>query len=233
MSEWLRVTKTARCLVCEHAEWCGILSDGSAAICMRVPSSHETKNGGWLHPLGPTTKPMPLPPPRPKPAAAKDWLSFLLRQSARTDRLAAELGVSTNSLQRLSTVRVGRSDVWAFPMRSERGEVIGVRLRASTGRKWAIRGSRQGLFLPDGALPDVAGKVKSDPVVVCEGPTDTAAALDWGLCAVGRPSCAGGLGMLVPLLQRRHVVVLADRGDVVLGVGELQERLLGVVTLIQ
>lgn len=52
-------------------------------------------------------------------------------------------------------------------------------------------------------------------LLVCEGPTDTAALLDLGLSAVGRPSCSGGVKLLVELVKQRRpaeVVIVAD-GD--------------------
>ena len=53
-------------------------------------------------------------------------------------------------------------------------------------------------------------------MLICEGPTDTAALLDMGFAnVVGRPSCTGGIKLLVELVcQRRseEVVVVAD-GD--------------------
>jgi phage/plasmid primase-like uncharacterized protein len=93
-------------------------------------------------------------------------------------------------------------------MRDAAGEVRGIRLRGPDGRKWAVRGGREGLFLPAGL--DVAQRL-----LICEGPTDTAAALDLGFAAVGRPSCTGGAGLLLRLVRERHpaeVVVVAD-GD--------------------
>jgi hypothetical protein len=63
------------------------------------------------------------------------------------------------------------------------GEVVGIRLRNERG-KFAVRGSRQGVF--------VAGVPAQKTLFVCEGPTDTAAAVDLGLFAVGRPNCCCG-----------------------------------------
>lgn len=51
MSDWARVSRRVACPICSHASWCGIAPDGLAAICMRVPSGHMAKNGGWLHRL--------------------------------------------------------------------------------------------------------------------------------------------------------------------------------------
>jgi DNA primase len=83
---------------------------------------------------------------------------------------------------------------------------IGIRLRAENGKKWAIRGSRNGLFWPE----DLTG---SGPLLVCEGPTDTAALLDLGYDAIGRPSCVGTIEAIVEAVRRphrRHVIVVAD-----------------------
>jgi hypothetical protein len=84
------------------------------------------------------------------------------------------------------------------------GNAIGIRLRNEQG-KFAVRGSRQGLFLAD--VP------AQRTLFVCEGPTDTAAALDLGLFAVGRPNCCCG-GPELRIYARHHdcrgVVVIAD-----------------------
>ena len=44
----------------------------------------------------------------------------------------------------------------------------------------------------------------------CEGPTDTAAALDLGFAAVGRASCGTGGPMLSKLARGRDVVIVGD-----------------------
>ena len=84
-------------------------------------------------------------------------------------------------------------------MRNGAGEVVGVRLRKSDGKKLSIKGSKEGLFIPTGLKP-------CDRLLIGEGPTDTAALLDLGFEAVGRPSCTGG-GRLLPELVRRRGLV--------------------------
>jgi hypothetical protein len=86
------------------------------------------------------------------------------------------------------------------------GQVIGIRLRGDNGRKWSVGGGREGLFVPEGLLP--GGRL-----LICEGPTDTGACLDWGFAAVGRPSCTGAVRHAVELVKRvtpTEVVVVAD-----------------------
>jgi conjugative relaxase-like TrwC/TraI family protein len=45
----VRVKRGRPCPICEKTDWCSVSEDGAVAICMRVPSEHETRNGGYLH----------------------------------------------------------------------------------------------------------------------------------------------------------------------------------------
>jgi hypothetical protein len=134
------------------------------------------------------------------------------RQAARPEaltRLADGLGLSAESLRRLGVGWFNRyGGCWSFPMRSASGQAVGIRLRRPDGRKLTARGGHDGLFLPEG-LAD-GGRL-----LVTEGPTDCAALLDLGFHAVGRPSCTGGIKLLVELVGQQRpaeLVVVAD-GD--------------------
>lgn len=176
---------------------------------MRVQSPKPARNsmGGWLHPLD--AKQVVLPPPRP--AAPKINAPFLFEryqehtQDSQISELGNLLGIQTASLAAMPCAWAQPYDAWAFPMRNEKRDIVGIRLRNRSGRKWAVPGSRQGVFVPNIELEDI--------VYVCEGPTDTAAALSIGLCAVGRPSCTGGVPELKGLFtwsRVRRVVVISD-----------------------
>ncbi len=93
-------------------------------------------------------------------------------------------------------------------MSNAHGQVVGIRLRRPDGSKLSVKGGREGLFLPEGI--DAGGRL-----LVCEGPTDTAAVLDFGFPAVGRPSCTGGVRHVVDLVRRLAVpmVVIVADGD--------------------
>jgi DNA primase len=83
---------------------------------------------------------------------------------------------------------------------------MGIRLRLPNGGKLSVRGGHEGLFVPNFLKP--RGRL-----LVAEGPTDTAALLDLGFSAVGRPSCTGGVKLLVELVQQHRpggVVIVAD-----------------------
>jgi len=120
--------------------------------------------------------------------------------------LAGSLGVSESSLWLLG---VGRAreypTAYSFPMYDERMQVVGVRLRSADGSKFAVWGSKQGVFInPADEL--------SGTVAICEGPTDAACVMDWGWKVIGRPSCMGGV-MIVKALLMKHqptVVIVSD-----------------------
>ena len=161
----------------------------------------------------PRTTPKKETPPKP----ATDLVATMARYVAELNRVvdlgqprltqqAELLGLSEASLQTIGVGWSGRWKAFAFPMRDDREQVIGIRLRASDGRKWAEPGSRNGLFYEPGC--EAGG-----PLYVVEGPTDTAALIDMGLDrVVGRPGCNCGNDELARYVAARRapVVMLAD-----------------------
>ncbi len=120
--------------------------------------------------------------------------------------LADSLGLSAGSLQRLRLGWDGRA--YTFPMSNACGETVGIRRRFPNGGKASVKGSKAGLFI----TLDSAG---GGPILLCEGPTDTAAALDLGFRVVGRPNCNSALKMTVAAVKdRTEVVVVADNDPV-------------------
>jgi 5S rRNA maturation endonuclease (ribonuclease M5) len=180
---------------------------------MRVKSDRPARNGGWLHAIAGAPPPslpreyVPRPPRRPPP----DWPALLRRfgrdtAAAEVERLAAVLGVSPGSLSCLGIVWYSPRHAWGFPMRDAAQQVVGIRLRTKSGFKFAVNGSRNGIFWPE----ELSG---AGPLLICEGPTDTAALLDLGYDAIGRPSCASAVEMVIAVvehLRRRDVVIVAD-----------------------
>ena len=118
---------------------------------------------------------------------------------------AVELGLSTDSLSGLGIGFHGKWECWTFPMYSEDLVCVGIRCRGFDGKKWSIPGSSDGIFC--GVVPLHQWP---DEVFVCEGPTDTAALLDLGLFAIGRPSCRGAVLTIKKLLQGRQAVIVSD-----------------------
>jgi phage/plasmid primase-like uncharacterized protein len=138
-----------------------------------------------------------------------DRLAAEYRQAvheADLSALAETLGLTVESLRRLRIGWAGNLGTWTFPMQDHVGQVRGIRLRFSDGRKKAISGGHDGLFIPDGLA-------YSTTLLIAEGPTDTAAMLDLGFEAAGRPSCTGGVPFCVELVRAHYplaVVIVAD-----------------------
>jgi phage/plasmid primase-like uncharacterized protein len=124
------------------------------------------------------------------------------------ERLAIQLGVTASSLLRLSVGWSEDHDAWTFPMRNADGKVVGIRLRRPDGRKLSVTGGHEGVFIPRGR-----DLYPGEPLLIAEGPTDTAALLDLKFMAIGRPSSSGGVRHLVDLVRKlkvKEVVVVAD-----------------------
>jgi len=211
----LRVNHRHPCVICGKPDWCGYTEDGTIAVCMRVESSRPCKNGGWVHILREDST--VLRPARvehksvllPVPALDAEMLIAQWRQNTpanRREALATMLGVSTEALTRLDAVWAANHKAWAFPMRDASDKTVGIRLRAEDGRKWAVTGSKSGLFVPSGVAT-------GDRLLICEGPTDTAAALTLGYDVIGRPSCRGNTETIRDWLRLHRygeVVIIAD-----------------------
>lgn len=215
-----RVTRSNPCPVCGHSGWCLVSPDGSAAICQRIKEGSLKKCGeaGYLHILidrhnghdrhkrgAKWRHTLTVAPGQDGRTQDFGQLSahFLSQlTSERLHALARSLGLSAGGLQRFRVGWDGRA--YAFPMTDAAGKVIGIRRRFPNGKKVSVTGSKTGLFIPT----DLTGV---GPVLLCEGPTDTAAALDLGFDAIGRPNCNSVMKMAVAVAKgRAEVVVVAD-----------------------
>lgn len=202
-----RVTRTNACPVCKRGDWCRVFADGWVE-CMRVRSDKPAKSGGWMHRIDEPARCYMRPPPKWQPPTInatklmRDWVAGT--SAAALAGFAASLGVSTASLVAVGAAWAPPHAAWAFPMCDGYGNIVGIRLRNERG-KFAVRGSRQGIFL--------AAAPAQKTLFVCEGPTDTAAAIELGLFAAGRPNCCCG-GLEIRTCARRHkcerAVIIAD-----------------------
>lgn len=152
----------------------------------------------------------------PEQHAASDRLGLMAevwRRNMRPkflERAAELLGLRSNPLERLAVGWSPEQQATSWPMRNAAGDVIGVRLRCpKTAQKWAVKGSKAGLFFP----MDLLMVERCERLIVCEGPTDTAAILSVGLCAIGVPSAGCGIDPLLELCRRfmpERIQVMAD-----------------------
>jgi len=195
-----------------------VAPDRSAAICPRIEegSARYIEGSGYLHIIRITDEWMKeefiprvhneLPEHNEVMAIrARDWMTQCDHE--KIDELAVKLGVSPHALNLLNVGWFSQGDAWTFPMLRAGKRLLGVRTRPKGGKKFAIKGSKNGLFIPNN-LP------ASGVVFVCEGESDTAALLTCNLPAVGRPSCNSGGRLLAELLTEHEVVVCMDRDGV-------------------
>lgn len=162
---------------------------------------------------------------RNPPDTQLEPIAHKYRQAVRGDllnRLANQLGLSRQSLLDLELGWDAEARAWAFPMRDGDDQLTGFRLRRWNGAKFTRKGTHEGLCLPRSLSTGTQ-------LLVAEGPTDTAALLDLGFNAVGRPSCTGGvqqLSRLVRRLKSTELVIAADAdGPGQLGASRLMERM--------
>jgi hypothetical protein len=184
---------------------------------MRVPNEKPKtfKDGsvGYVHRLTDEPRKVFVPQRKEKPAPVINVEAMMASWAAKTRpeafrSLADELGVRTSALMELRCAWAAEHSAWAFPMRDGLGKMVGVRLRNQKGEKWAVKGSKQGLFLPY-LNPE-------KQAVFVEGATDTLAGLSIGLYCIGRPSCSGGLFDIQALIKRlgiREAVIVSDNDD--------------------
>jgi hypothetical protein len=215
-----RVTRSKPCPICQHSDWCLVAADGSAAICARVADGAAKKCGdaGYLHILtdghnghdrhrsgAKWRHTMTIAHALDGQTPDFGQLSACYQSQLTGEKLHAlahSLGLSVGSLHRLGL----GSDQHAYtlPMFDDCGKIIGIRRRFPNGRKASVTGSKAGLFIPIG----LAG---SGPLLLCEGASDTAAALDLGFDAIGRPNCDSIVKMTVRVVKDQpEVVVVAD-----------------------
>ena len=143
-------------------------------------------------------------------------------------RAADLLGLPAEPLVRLRAGWAEPHRATSWPMSDAAGRVIGVRLRCpETAKKWAVTGSRAGLFIPAGLACD------GRRLFVAEGPTDTAALVSIDLPAVGVPSAGGAADLLARFVRERgpfDVALVADADGPGRGGAErLAEALLPIV----
>lgn len=218
-SKWLRAHRGTPCPICGKPDWCLIAPDGGAAICARTESSKRCGDAGWLHRLREDRPWRPVrhfarsvivsPPVEPRAdfgAMAVDCESAV--RSEHLENLANNVGLSAASLRQLGIGWSSQFRAWTFPMVDASGNVMGIRLRRPNGFKFAVPGSKDGLFIPK------QSEIDNSPLLIAEGATDVASLWEMGFRAIaGRPSCTGGISLLCELVRRRRrpeVVIIAD-----------------------
>lgn len=123
-------------------------------------------------------------------------------------RSADKLGINCEILRRLHVGFDGRA--YSFPMFGADNELTGIRLRTLDGKKYSYRGGENGLFVPLWSFRS------QYPVIITEGESDCAAALQMGFQAIGIPGKSQCKGMLAGWLKNQgfdSAVIVADNDN--------------------
>ena len=220
-----RVSKDHPCPVCGRGDWCGLIGQDQAApdgaVCMRVESARQTKNGGWLHWLRDRDRtdrrPRPIVVPLATPVPAANIAELARRFQADADSASGWLaGVATGleltvpSLRMFGVGLCAQQRCSTWPMADSEGRIVGINRRFADGSKRLFAGHHAGLYMPSDLPDSMAGY----SLLVCEGGSDAVAGLDLDFLSVGRFSCSHGSALLLRLVRRRRpaeVVVIADQ----------------------
>ena len=228
-----RVNRQLPCPVCNHDGWCLVSPFGDRAICCRVESdSPATAFDGWFHAIPPRQRPSRSHVAKAtKPVSHHDVIDLSLRHQTHVERFgpsernraAASLSLDPCAFDPFPIGYDPITDALAIPsMQVGHPAIVGIRYRRIDpkpgGLKWICEpGSTAGLLLPHFAPTSDA------PIVLCEGPSDTFAATQLGLHAVGRWSC--GLDARQAATLASHVAAIAH--PTILVVGDNDEGLTG------
>lgn len=230
-AKWHRVSPKNPCRVCQKPDWC-TFSENGAACCMRVQSDIPMKNGGFLHkdnsfiPNFVVRRKPDLPPQEPTIDFHLLWNQWNLQTPrSKVDAQAIKLGVSPEALWAYQPAWSAINRAWGFPMRNSSGQITGIRLRAENGEKWAVKGSKQGMFLPQRVQV-------TSPIVIVEGPTDAAAGLSMGFFTIGRASCSANSRDIMEFASKwgiRDAIIISDNDDPgLVGSARLRKELNGI-----
>jgi len=226
-----RCTVRMPCPVCGRIKYCMVSDNGERVLCTKVEhGAIKTYKCGFIHDVtSAMTSPIKVVKSKlykPNFAHIRSVYKGLNFSSQALLPLARHLKVSVYSLRCLG---VGKSDrAWDFPMYDAKRQMIGIKRRNLQEKKWCVRHSRLGVYLP-------STFVTSSAVIICEGESDTAAMLDLGYNVVGRASASTCQFILCKLLGTCRAVIIADRDKDSLGLKEaykLSRTLQGEATVI-
>lgn len=213
--EWIRVSKSAPCPICEKPDWCSMSSDGKAVRCMRAQNERRSKGRdgqvGWIWTLDDPIPDHVIQANKTKKVnrLSLDDIKTLHRKhflhheaEAARREIADKLNIRTAVLRSME-VGVGWTDrgeqYTSWPSRSAEGKVIGIIRRFASGKKLTYPGTSNA-----GVFTSAFWWIPMGPVFIVEGGSDTAALTDANLCVIGRPSNTGGAQVIAEMIARRR-----------------------------
>ncbi|MBI3422147.1 MAG: DUF3854 domain-containing protein [Acidobacteria bacterium] len=234
-----RVNRRYPCPICQHADWCSVREDESAAICMRIGdgAATQTKDGGWLHilrdseaaqrvaqpvrPRNPQPKLEPLTAPIDRCHAVYTALLESLTLSERHADDLLQRGLHDTAIAYGLYASAPDSEVAQRLCNdlAARFDLYNVPGFYRQGATWRMHAGdwRRGYFVP---VRDLAGRVQALTTRLDE-PTENSAKYLW-LSSRGK---LAGASSGVPIhFAGRH---LFDKGDAIITEGALKAEVIG------
>jgi hypothetical protein len=209
------VTPERPCAVCHKEGWCAHVV-GGGSLCQRVESARRVGEAGWYHADPSGAEPVITEAPKPKPPLYGPMLKAQRRYVAAINRTAhlwrdliGDLGVDEPVLRSMGVGWAAEAGAYSFPMRDGGGRIVGIRYRALNGRKWALPGSKSGLFLSENAPLGV--------VMMPEGPSDSAVLRELGFSVWGRPDARSGSAYAIYRLTKLRAEGILPSEVVIVG----------------
>jgi len=194
--KWIRIGDLGICCpICGKPDWCRVSKNGEYVLCSRIPVYSQK---GSLHKVdksietkGISDKANYYPP--------INWYALSKSYSRncplwRVAQYGALKRITFKSLIRLNMGFDG--ETYTFPIFNENYVITGVQRQFPDGIKSMVRGSKLGIFIPTSFDTEV-GKL-----VITEGMSDTAVALDLGLNAIGRLNCSSGQEIIKNIVNK-------------------------------
>lgn len=203
-------TRTRPCPICGRTKYCSFIRPDADHPEEGVWCSQETQPPPGWYLVKQTEDGAIFSPTPPKTSGSKpswDERARGFERSITSDHLDALQETLCLPLRSIKALHVGWNQerrCYTIPERNAAGDVTTLNYRTPEGAKYGAKHGRRGLFVPDGLFS------MSDPVLVVEGWTDTAALHAIGLAAVGRPNDRGGVAELSRLLRNRDVIIVGE-----------------------
>jgi len=225
---WIQANKALPCPICGRTHYCSLNPDEGIVKCTQLSDGSFTQRKdaagmGFFHnhdfsdivvPDTVVREVKPIPSwdrvIRMSLTAPRRHLRTLSRLLGGTpaNLIDCEIGFLTHKqIEDLGTT-CNHYGCWTFPMKNAQGKVIGVRLRTPDGFKYALKGSRNGLFY--------STLSPTQPVLIVDGASDAYKGHLHHLNIIGRPSSTTGNELLLELfkdLRPLYVDQLLDADD--------------------
>ena len=218
--DYARCSKSLPCPICGRIKYCMVCDTGDAVVCTRnSEGSVKTLSYGFLHFLQDSVRPAYIPKSKPvehSPDKIKADYNVMFRAGRFLSPLADQLQITVRTLIQMKVRTDSVKGHWCFPMYDQFLQLIGLKCRNLARKKWCVKGSRLGIYMSTAFIP-------TQPLVICEGESDTAALLNLGYNVIGRASATSCVEIIAALVRNPKVFIVADTDSSGIGLSSAKQ----------